>query len=250
MLNESPGEPETRPRTRGPRTLAIDVGASGLKASVLNSRGRMVHERIRIKTPKPCPPGVLVRNLCRLVAPLPEFDRISVGFPGFVRAGRVLTAPNLGADTAWKGYRLAAALQRRLGKPARLANDADIQGLAAMQGKGVELVVTLGTGVGTALFHDGRLLPHLEISQHTLWDNLNYDEYIGDATRKRIGKKKWNRRVRQALDQLRVLVNFDKLHIGGGNAKRLVFELDRDMRIVSNRAGILGGIRLWEVEQA
>jgi polyphosphate glucokinase len=210
----------------------------------------MVHERVRIKTPAPCPPGVLIRSLCRLVAPLPEFDRISVGFPGFVRAGRVLTAPNLGADRAWKGYRLAAALEQRLGKPTRLVNDADMQGLAAMQGKGVELVVTLGTGVGTALFHDGRLLPHLEISQHVLWDNQTYDEYLGDATRKRIGKKKWNRRVRQALDQLRVLVNFDKLHIGGGNARRILFELERDTRIVSNRAGILGGIKLWEVEEA
>jgi polyphosphate glucokinase len=120
-----------------------------------------------------------------------------------------------------------------------------MQGLAAMQGKGVELVVTLGTGVGTALFEDGRLLPHLEISQQPIWKDETYDQYIGDAARKRIGKKKWNERVRRALDQMRVLINFDKLHIGGGNAKRLTFELDRDMRIVSNRAGILGGVKLW-----
>jgi polyphosphate glucokinase len=249
MFSDSPDGRQARAPDRGPRTLAIDVGASGLKASVLDSRGRMVHERVRIKTPKPCPPGVLIRNLCKLVAALPEFDRVSIGFPGFVRKGRVLTAPNLGADEAWHGYRLAKALERRLGKPARLVNDADMQGLAAIKGKGLELVVTLGTGVGTALFLDGRLLPHLEISHHVVWDNVDYDAYIGDATRKRIGKKKWNRRVRRALDQMRLMINFDKLHIGGGNAKRITFELDRDMRIVSNRAGILGGIKLWEMEQ-
>jgi len=186
----------------------------------------------------------MVRSLVNLVADLPESERVSVGFPGYVRRGRVLTAPNLGTDE-WKGFRLADVLARRLGKPVRLVNDADMQGLAAMQGKGVELVVTLGTGVGTALFEDGRLLPHLEISQQPIWKNETYDQYIGDAARKRVGKKKWNERVRRALNQMRVLINFDKLHIGGGNAKRLTFELDGDMRIVSNRAGILGGVKLW-----
>ena len=189
----------------------------------------------------------MVRSLVNLVADLPESERVSVGFPGYVRRGQVLTAPNLGTDE-WKGFRLADVLARRLGKPVRLVNDADMQGLAAMQGKGVELVVTLGTGVGTALFEDGRLLPHLEISQQPIWKDQTYDQYIGDAARKRIGKEKWNERVRRALNQMRVLINFDKLHIGGGNAKRLTFELDRDMRIVSNRAGILGGVKLWRTQ--
>lgn len=228
-----------------PRTLAVDVGATGLKATVLNRRGRMLSDRLRVKTPRPCPPRVLIRAIAQLVAPLPEFDRVSVGFPGYVRQGRVRTAPNLGSPRAWGGYRLADALSRRLGKPVRLLNDADMQGLAVIRGKGVELVVTLGTGIGTALFEDGRLLPHLEISQHPAWRDRNYDQYIGDAARKRIGKRAWNRRVRQALGQLRILTNFDRLFIGGGNARRIVFSLQTDMRVVSNRAGLLGGIRLW-----
>ncbi len=247
--DETPPVMTTPEVGRGPRTLAIDIGASGLKASVLNARGRMLSERVRIKTPRPCPPRVLVRSLVELVAELPESERVSVGFPGYVRRGRVLTAPNLGTDE-WKGFRLADVLARRLGKPVRLANDADMQGLAAMQGKGVELVVTLGTGVGTALFEDGRLLPHLEISQHPAWRGETYDQYIGDAARKRFGKKKWNERVRRALGQMRVLINFDKVHIGGGNAKKITFELDRDMRIVSNRAGILGGVKLWRTQDS
>jgi polyphosphate glucokinase len=137
------------PRTAsGPRTLTIDVGGSGLKAAVLDARGAMLVERVRVPTPVGRPPALVIEALARLVAPLPAYDRISVGFPGVVRDGKVLTAPNLG-HRAWASFDLARALRRRLGKPTRIANDADLQGLAVVKGRGVELVVTLGTGFGT-----------------------------------------------------------------------------------------------------
>jgi polyphosphate glucokinase len=147
------------------RTLAIDIGGSGLKASVLDEEGNMLVDRARVKTPVGSPPETVVETLARLVEPLPAFDRVSVGFPGVVRDGIVRTAPNLKHD-GWIGFNLARVLTRRLGKPTRVINDADMQGLAVIQGKGVELVITLGTGFGTALYLDGRLGPHLELAHH------------------------------------------------------------------------------------
>ena len=206
------------PRTAsGPRTLTIDVGGSGLKASVLDARGAMLVERVRVPTPVGRPPALVIEALARLVAPLPAYDRISVGFPGVVRDGKVLTAPNLG-HRAWAGFDLARALSRRLGKPTRIANDADLQGLAVVKGRGVELVVTLGTGFGTALYWDGRLAPHLEVAHHPFRKGQTYEEQLGNAARKRIGNKKWTRRLERAIETLRALTHFDHLYIGGGNA--------------------------------
>lgn len=232
-----------RPTIR-PRTLAIDVGGTGLKASVLDSRGNMVTERVRVPTPKPCPPNVLVRALGNLAAPLGAFERVSVGFPGVVRDGRVVTAPHFG-NHLWRGFDLAGALAKRLGKPVRLLNDAEMQGLAVIAGKGLELVVTLGTGVGTALFRDGQLMPHLELAHHPLRGRRTYNECVGDKARKSAGTRRWNRRVRWVVGILGTLLNYDRLYIGGGNARRIAFTLDRNIRLVSNDAGVLGGIALW-----
>lgn len=228
----------------GPRTLAIDIGGSGLKASVLDEQGEMVTERARIETPPGAPPTRIVEALAGLAGPLGAFDRVSVGFPGVVRHGRVLTAPNLGA-AAWQGFDLAAALSAALGKPVRVMNDADMQGFAAISGQGVEMVITLGTGFGTSLFVDGRIGPHLELSHHPFRHGETYDEQLGNAARKEIGAERWNKRVRRAIVNLRRLTNFDRLYIGGGNAKRLTFALDPDTSIVSNDAGVRGGIALW-----
>jgi polyphosphate glucokinase len=204
----------------------------------------MLVDRVRVPTPDDASPRRVVPLIVKLVKTLPAFDRVSVGFPGVVRDGRVLTAPNLG-NKGWKGFDLAGALGRALGKPVRVANDADVQGLAVIEGKGVEIVITLGTGFGTGLYLDGRLAPHLELSHHRFRKGETYDEHLGNAARKRVGRKKWNRRVQKAIRNLRSLTNFDRLYVGGGNAKKIDFELDPDVRIVSNDAGIKGGIVLW-----
>jgi polyphosphate glucokinase len=229
----------------GPRTLAIDIGGSGLKASVLDEKGNMLTERVRVDTPHPLDPKLLVDTLAALVAPLPAYDRISVGFPGLIRRGKVITAPNLGTE-AFAGFDLTKALSSRLKRPVRAVNDADMQGLAAISGKGVELVVTLGTGFGTALFNGGRLQVHLEIAHHPFKKKKTYDEVIGDRGRKKNGKKKWTKDVLEAFDNMRTLVNFDRLYVGGGNARHLGLDLPRDIVIVDNSAGILGGIKLWD----
>lgn len=237
------------PLAQNARTLAIDVGGTALKASVLDSQGRMIVDSVRVDTPYPCPPKVLVNALVGLVKPLPEFDRVSVGFPGYVRDDKVITAPHFGNDI-WYGFDVVKALKTKFGKPVRLLNDADMQGLAAIQGKGLELVITLGTGVGTGWFRNGEPMPHLELAQHPVHKGKNYNEYIGNKALKRIGKKKWNDRVQHAVTLLQELFHPDETYIGGGNASKITFTLDAHVQLISNQDGILGGFRLWEPIQS
>ncbi|HEY2300825.1 MAG TPA: ROK family protein [Acidimicrobiales bacterium] len=239
-------------------TLAIDVGGTGIKASVLDQAGHMERDRVREDTPYPLSPEGLLGVIESLVAQLPTFDRVSLGFPGMVREGRILSAPHFVSPTgpegdpspklvnAWIGCDLQGALSARLGKPTKVANDADQQGAAVVTGEGLELVMTLGTGVGSALFYHGRLCPHLELAHHPFNAKGTYNEVLGDATRKQVGGKKWNKRVVEMVDVLRALIFFDHLYIGGGNSMRIASDLGADVSIVSNQAGILGGIKLWD----
>jgi len=234
-----------QPAASAPVTLAIDIGGTNLKAGLLDSDGGMVGERVKVATMHPSPPDRVVPALVELAGRLGSFDRISVGFPGVVGGGTVRTAPNLGTEE-WAGYDLGGALQSRLGKPVRMLNDAMVQGLGVISGHGLECVITLGTGFGFALYQDGRLSPHLEMSQHIVRKDMTYDEYVGVAALKKVGLKRWLRRVQRVLAQLRVVVNFDTLYIGGGDAQKLEIELPANVRIVSNDAGITGGVRLWD----
>lgn len=224
--------------------LTIDIGGTGLKAAIVDARGALLTERLRVETPQPCPPPAMLTALAELVRPLPEARFVAVGFPGVVRRGRVLTAPNLGSED-WHGFALERALAKRLGKPVRIANDADLQGLGAVRGRGVEILITLGTGLGFALFADGVLAPHLELSHHPFRKGETYDLQLGNRALEKIGKKKWNRRVRLAIDTIRRLSSFDHLYIGGGNAKKIDFDLERDVSLVSSTIALRGGARLW-----
>jgi polyphosphate glucokinase len=229
----------------GPFTLAIDIGGTGLKAAVLSPEGRMVMKRVRVPTPSPSTPSAVLDTLARLIKPLPPFDRISIGFPGVVRRGTVITAPNLGTK-AWRGVALQDEISKLFGKPARLENDAEVAGLGVIDGKGLEVVITLGTGFGSAIFSDGRMTPHLELAHHPVRRSETYDEYVGDAAMKAAGRKKWNRRVLRVIVILRTLLNYDTLHIGGGNAANITFKLPKNVVLTSNDKGITGGIRLWD----
>jgi polyphosphate glucokinase len=239
-------------------TLAVDVGGTGVKASVLSTKGQMETGRVRVPTTYPMPPERLVETIVGLVGPLPRYRRVSVGFPGVVRGGRVLSAPHFvtrrGPGTpvdpklvsAWKDFDLAGAVSEAVGKPTRVANDADMQGAAVVTGEGLELVVTLGTGVGTGLFWQGHLAPHLELAHHPLLGGLTYNQVLGEAARKEAGTHKWRRRVKDTIGILYSLLHYDHLFIGGGNSARLAGHVPEDVTLVDNDAGILGGIRLWE----
>jgi polyphosphate glucokinase len=228
-----------------PRTLAIDIGGTGIKAALLDDTGKMIGERQRVPTPpKPVTPEDLVGAIDHAIMPLGTFERVSVGFPGYVRDGRVVTAPNLGTEML-ANFDLQSVLADLLGKPVRVLNDADVQGFGAIKGEGLEMVLTLGTGAGTAIFRDGEVMPHLELAHHPVSGNKTYDEYIGNAARRKKGRKAWSKRVAKVVDILREVVRFDHLYIGGGNAKDITFALPADVTTVSNTDGLTGGIRLW-----
>lgn len=227
------------------RILTIDVGGTGLKAAIVDPAGRFLVDRVRIKTPPNCPPRRMVPLLARLVKPLGAFDHVTIGFPGVVKRGTVITAPHLGTEQ-WHGFALESVMQKRLNRPVRLLNDADVQGLAAVNGQGLELVCTLGTGFGTAWFRDGELLPHMDLAHLAMRKKDDFDVYIGDKTRKRIGKRRWNRRLEKLIGVLEAVFHYDHLHLGGGNSARIDFTLPANVSTVDNNAGISGGAFAWK----
>jgi polyphosphate glucokinase len=226
------------------RTLAIDIGGTGLKALVIGADGKALTERVRVETPRPATPSAVVSAIVKLVEPLGGFDRISIGFPGVVVDGVTLTAPNL--HKQWRGFDLARAMAEQLGRPVRVLNDAGVQGYGVIENRGVEMVLTLGTGLGCALYLDGRYVPNLELAHHPFRDDNTYEDYVGAKAMRRVGKKKWNRRVARVIEQILPIWNPRHLYLGGGNAKHLKIELPANITISENIAGLLGGIVLWQ----
>ena len=229
------------------RTLAIDIGGTGLKALVLGPDGSAQTERVRVATPRPASPELILPALFHLVEPLGAFDRISIGFPGVVVDGKTLTAPNL--HPSWQGFHLADEVTAHLNRPTRVLNDAGVQGYGVIAGEGVELVLTLGTGMGCALYLDGNYVPNLELAHHPFRRGKTYEEYIGAAALKKVGKKKWNKRVAKVIAQVLPVWNPRHLYLGGGNAKHLAIELPPHVTITPNIAGLMGGIVLWHDAQ-
>ncbi len=226
-----------------PITLAIDIGGTGLKIMALDASAKPITQRLRTETPiKPTPLRVL-NELEKLRAETPAFDRVSAGFPGVIKNGRTLTAANLHPE--WVGFDLQGELEKQWGKPTRVANDAAVQGYGAIKGVGVELVLTLGTGMGSALFTRGRLAPGLELGHHPFRKGREYEDYLGRRGLKEHGPKKWNKLLQKAIDQTSRTFNWDSLYIGGGNAKLVSFPLPPNVSLVSNQDGLLGGIKLW-----
>jgi polyphosphate glucokinase len=229
--------------------LTIDIGGSFIKATVLNQEGELLQDYERVKTPDPATPQKVLKTIQNLISDFQDYDKISVGFPGYTKKGIVHTAPNLGNDL-WKGVNLNKLLTDALNKPVRIVNDADMQGLGIVSEKGLEMVITLGTGFGTALLLDGHLLPHLELAHHPITRNKTYDDYIGDKAFKKTGEEKWNKRMKKVLKILKTVFNYDRLYIGGGNSGKLNFKLDENIKIITNKDGIKGGARLWQLDEA
>lgn len=244
LSTEAPAEvPSTPPSTEGPRTLCIDIGGTGLKMIVLDEAGASLCDRQRVETPRPATPAAILGKLKEIIATLPAFDRVSIGFPGVVKQHIVHTAPNL--DDGWANFALGAEMEQMTGKPTRALNDAGVQGYGAITGKGVEMILTLGTGMGCALFVNGVYVPNLELAHHPFRKKRSYEEYISNQTLDDIGRKKWNKHLRRIIRQVFPIFNPDVLYLGGGNAKKIQGKLPPEVKIVENSAGLLGGIALW-----
>lgn len=226
------------------KILSIDIGGSRIKGTMLDLHGNTLIEYQRISTPKFAGPQNVLQGIMELTRNFNGFTKVSVGFPGYVRAGTVYTAPNLGTNK-WRKVHLSKELNSLLHKPVRVVNDADMQGLGVSTGKGLEMVLTLGTGFGTALLMDGVLLPHLEIGQHPYTRRKTYDQYVGNSAFENVGLEKWNKRLKKVIATLKTVFNYDHLFISGGNAKKITIDLDRNITLVSNMDGIKGGAKLW-----
>ncbi len=226
------------------KILSIDIGGSRIKGTLLDLAGNMLMEYQRIATPKFAGPENVMQGIMELTKKFEGYTKVSVGFPGYVRGGIVYTAPNLGTNK-WRKTRFSEQLSALLKKPVRVVNDADLQGLGVAVGKGLEMVITLGTGFGTALLMEGALLPHLEIGQHPFTRRKTYDQFIGNSALEEIGLEKWNKRLAKVLSVLKTVFNYDHLFISGGNSKKITIDLDKNITLVSNMDGIRGGAKLW-----
>jgi len=226
-------------------TLAVDIGGTSLKLLVLDEQGEPLSDTLARPTPTPPSPEALFTLIDDMADTLPPHRRVSVGFPGVVRDGVTWNAPNLGNEL-WHRVPLSETLTHRLERPVRAVNDVDLQGLGVVQGVGVELVLTLGTGMGSALFTNGALVPNLELGHHPFRGEQTYEDLVRDSELKRIGPVEWTARVVDAIAQIEPIFNYDRLHLGGGNAANIRSALPGNVRVFSLAEGLRGALKLWD----
>ena len=233
-------------KENGDLILAVDIGGSHIKGTIMDSEGVLQMAYQKVDTPSPTSPENVIAAIKKLIHAFPGYDKVSIGFPGYVKEGVTITAPNLGTKV-WQGFNLRKALEDALDHPVQLYNDADMQGVGIASGNGFEIVLTLGTGFGSAFLMNGILLPHIELSQHPILKKKTYDEYLGQKAFDKIGKKEWNKRMKKVLTIFKTVFNYDRLYVSGGNGEKIEFKLDSNIKIVSNQDGIKGGAKLWQM---
>ena len=235
--------------------IGLDIGGSGIKAAVVDTvGGELISERVRLKTPRPATPEAVLRKAARIYRRLDWSGPLGCGFPGTFNRGEVSHAPNL--DPSWVGTNLAAELQRSLDlERVAIGNDADAACLAEMRlggGRGIGgtvMVLTLGTGIGTALFRDGILLPGTELG-HIELDGRDAESLAAESARKRNEWtwKRWSKRLDRYLARLEYLLGVDLFILGGGASKKGDKFLPRFKQVgcdvvlaqMGNLAGIVG----------
>ena len=208
--------------------LGMDVGGSGIKAAVVDtSNGQLASERIRIETPRPATPAAIGDAMQSLVRQMQWSGPIGIGFPAAIQHGIARTAANI--DKAFIGLPIAAYFTQLSGRPTHVVNDADAAGLAEMRfgagrnASGVVLMITIGTGLGTALFTNGQLLPNSELG-HILLDNgVEAERYASESVRvvQKLKWKEWGERFNQYLLTMEQLLWPDRIILGGGVSRQL-----------------------------
>lgn len=239
--------PSSSSRFTYPITLAVDIGGTGIKVMALDASGKALTRRLRTPTPDPATPERMLEVIEKMRKQMPKCDRATVGFPGVIKHGKTLTAVNL--NPRWVDFPLQAKLEEIWKIPVRLANDAAVQGYGAIRGRDVEMVLTLGTGMGSALFTNGRLCPGLELGHHPWRRGKTYEDYLGRHGLKKLGKKRWNKLLAKAIAQTAHTFNWDHLYLGGGNARLIDFKLPENTSVISNEDGLFGGVALWKYQE-
>ncbi len=244
------------------QALGIDIGGSGIKGAVVDTEaGTLVTERYRIPTPKPATPDAVTEVVAAIVEHHNWRGPIGCGFPAAIQHGIVRTAANI--DDAFLGLDLANHLEKRIGQPIDVLNDADAAGVAEVRfgagsREGVTLLVTIGTGLGTALFINGHLMPNTELGHIYLSDGMTAEQYAAGRVKKEkdLDWKKWGKRFNRALNALEVLLWPDLIVLGGGASKKFDRFADQIDVLATvkpaatlNEAGILGaGIHAVELD--
>ena len=244
-------------------TLTVDCGGTGIKASVLDKSGKVLIDFPYLKTPYPLSPSKLIGIIQDFVNADLRIKRVTVGLPGMIRNGKVVVIPHYintngprsavdpNLKKAWYGFDMQSILQKRLKIPTLVLNDAEVHAAAVIEGKGLETVLTFGTGLGSAIFSDGHLAPHLEISHATIRYGKSIDTWIGEQARRRMGNQLWSRRIKSLIQELYPMIIWDKLYIGGGNAQRIsksaLKSFDYKVKIIPNSAGVTGGVKAWDL---
>jgi polyphosphate glucokinase len=242
--------------------IGIDFGGSGVKGAVVDIRtGQLVGDRVRIPTPQPSVPREVVAVMAGLVDRLLEAWTatdaahlpVGVGIPGATRNGTVLTAANI--DSGWIGYQAEREMALAMSRTVAIGNDADVAGLAELRfgagrrQRGTVIVLTIGTGMGTALFADGRLLPNTELG-HLEMKGRDAEERVAESARDRfnLGWKEWASGFNDYLHLLERLFWPDLFILGGGGSKRadnylqyLTVKTPVVVATLKNNAGIVGG---------
>jgi polyphosphate glucokinase len=217
------------------KILVIDVGGTHVKVRATGQRKRLII---------PSGPRLTAQKMVAAVRKLTmgwAYDGVSIGYPGAVLHGRIVSEPhNLGSG--WVGF----AWQKAFGRPVKVINDAAMQALGSYQKKRM-LFLGLGTGLGAAMIVDGLLEP-MELAHLPYRKGRTYEDYVGDKGLKRLGKKRWRRHVNDVVTRLKVALEADYVVLGGGNA-RLIKKLPADARLGDNANAFRGGYRLWAMEQ-
>jgi len=206
--------------------LGVDIGGSGVKGAPVDTRtGKLLAERYRIPTPEPATPKAVAKTVAKLVKHFDWTGAVGYGFPAVVQDGIVRTASNIAKS--WIGVNARELFMQTTKRIATVINDADAAGLAEMKfgaGKeinGVVLLITVGTGLGTAVFSGGKLFPNTEFG-HILLNGKIAEHYASDAVRKNknFSWKKWAKRFDEYLNRLEQLVWPNMIIIGGGASKK------------------------------
>jgi polyphosphate glucokinase len=217
---------------RDARVLAVDVGGTHVKVLATGQS-----ERREIPSGPKMTASEMVRQVKRLVGDW-QYDLVSIGYPGPVLHGHPVGEPfNLGGG--WTGF----DFRKAFGCPVKLINDAAMQALGSYEG-GRMLFLGLGTGLGSAMIVDGILEP-MELAHLPYKKGKTYEEWLGERALKRLGKKKWRRRVAEIVEALRAALEVEYVVLGGGNARHLK-ELPPNTRLGDNNNAFLGGFRLWK----
>jgi polyphosphate glucokinase len=235
------------------RGLGIDVGGSGIKGSVVDlATGTLIGTRRRLATPIPATPGAVAEAVARLVGRAEWHGPVGCTVPSVVHGGVVLTAANI--HSSWVGTDGIALISTATGLPVTLLNDADAAGLAEMSlgaghgRQGVVLVLTFGTGIGSALFTDGRLVPNTELGHLVMWGgDAEHRAAAGAKTEEDLSWAKWAKRVDKYLGYVERLLWPDLIIVGGGvsrSHRKWVPLLHTRAEIIParfrNNAGIIG----------